>query len=160
MNMPTHIVAVSGIVEDERGDILLVRTKDNGWVYPGGEVEVGENLTDALIREVKVESEIDVKVSELIGVYSNTGIHKWYDGVTDVPTKVMFDFKCSPVGGTLGVSDETTDSKWVSKDKVLEMIDAPAVRARFEAFLNYVGETNYMEYVTSPSFDVKQSRKI
>jgi 8-oxo-dGTP diphosphatase len=46
MAMPTHIVAVGGFVEDENGNILLVKTIHNGWVYPGGQVEAGGNLID------------------------------------------------------------------------------------------------------------------
>jgi 8-oxo-dGTP diphosphatase len=43
-------------------------------------------------------------------VICHFGIFKRYDGVTDVPTQVMFDFVCKPVGGELAVSEETTDS--------------------------------------------------
>lgn len=159
--MPTHIVAVGGITEDDEGNILLVKTKDGGWVYPGGQVEVGESLTDALMREVKEESGIDVTVKNLIGVYSNTGIHKWYDGVTDVPTKVMLDFICKPVGGKLDIDPgETTASDWVPKDKVLDLIKTPAVRTRYKAYLEYTGETTYMAYKTKPEFIIEQSRFI
>jgi ADP-ribose pyrophosphatase YjhB (NUDIX family) len=102
MAMPMHIVAVGGIVENENGEILLVKTRNGGWVFPGGQVEVGENLEDALKREIKEESGIDINVTNLIGVYSNTGIHKWYDGVTDVPTKLMLDFVCKPSRRRIG----------------------------------------------------------
>ncbi|MBS4218792.1 NUDIX hydrolase [Bacillus sp. FJAT-49711] len=160
MKMPTHIVAVGGIVEDEEGNILLVKTRDGGWVYPGGQVEIGENLIDALIREIKEESGIDTAVSYLIGVHSNTRIHKWYDGVTDVPTKVMFDYVCKPVGGELGISDETTDSRWVAKNEVLDMITALAIRMRYQAYLDYKGNINYTEYVTKPEFEMKLKRTL
>jgi 8-oxo-dGTP diphosphatase len=160
MAMPTHIVAVGGFVENEQGDILLVKTRDGGWVYPGGQVEVGENLMDALIREIKEESGIDVVVSHLIGIYSNTGIHKWYDGVTDVPTKVMLDYVCKPIGGELSTSDETTESCWVAKDKVLDMITSPAIRTRYQAYLDYSGSVCYMDYLTHPDFELKLSRTI
>lgn len=160
MKMPTHIVAAGGIVEDDQGNILLVKTIHGGWVFPGGQVEVGENLMDAVCREIKEESGIDVAVTQLIGVFSNTGIHKWYDGVTDVPTKVMFDFICKPVGGTLTTSDETTDCRWVAKDKVLEFITTPAIRARYQAYLDFRGEITYMEYVTKPEFELKMERKV
>ncbi|WP_233182849.1 NUDIX hydrolase [Paenibacillus sonchi] len=111
MAMPTHIVAVGGIVENEQGEVLLVKTYHGGWVFPGGQVEAGENLIEALIREIKEESGIDTEVSRLIGVYSNTATYKWHDGVTDVPTKVMLDYICKPVGGQLSTSDETSDSR-------------------------------------------------
>ncbi|WP_316569406.1 NUDIX hydrolase [Neobacillus sp. YIM B06451] len=160
MAMPTHIAAAGGIVENTQGEILLVKTHNQGWVFPGGQVEVGENLIDAVIREVKEESGIDVEVSHLIGVYSNTATYKWYDGVTDVPTKVMFDFVCKFVGGELGISDETTDSKWVPKESVLDYIETPAIRTRYQAYLDFDGKTTYMEYVTSPEFVVKLNRTV
>ena len=159
MVMPTHIVAVGGIVEDGNGNILLVKTRNGGWVFPGGQVEVGENLPDALMREIKEESGIDVTVSKLIGVYSNTAIHKWYDGVTDVPTKVMLDFTCEVVGGELAISDETTDSRWVAKEEVLALINAPAIQTRYKAYLAFTGDVQYMEYQTRPTFDIKHEQK-
>lgn len=79
MKMPTHIVAVGGIVENEKGEILLVKTINGGWVFPGGQVEVGENLVDALAREVKEESGVNIEVGSLLSVISNTGTYKWYD---------------------------------------------------------------------------------
>jgi 8-oxo-dGTP diphosphatase len=160
MAMPTHIVAVGGIVENEHGEILLVKTRNGGWVFPGGQVEVGENLEDALIREIKEESGIDISVTSLIGVYSNTGTHKWYDGVTDVPTKLMLDFVCKPLGGGLSISDETSESKWVEKEKVLNIVTAPAIITRYKANLDFEGNVNYMEYVTKPQFEVKVNRNI
>jgi 8-oxo-dGTP diphosphatase len=160
MAMPTHIVAVGGIVENEQEQVLLVKTQHGGWVFPGGQVEVGENLMEALIREIKEESGIDVVVSHLIGVYSNTGIHKWHDGVTDVPTKVMLDFMCKPVGGELCISEETSESRWFEKDKVLDIVVAPAIRTRYQAYLDFGGNSSYMEYVTKPNFEVKLKRTI
>ncbi|WP_308721967.1 NUDIX hydrolase [Paenibacillus polysaccharolyticus] len=148
MGFPTHIVSAGGIVEDGNGNILLVKAHDDGWVYPGGITEVGENLIDGVIREIKEESGIDVTVSHLVNIVSSTGIHKWYDGVTDVPTKVMFDFVCKAEGGELSISEETSDCRWVAKDKVLDFITFPAIRTRYEAYLNFSGSVNYIEYIT------------
>jgi 8-oxo-dGTP diphosphatase len=158
MVMPTHIVAVGGITENKEGNILLVKTYHGGWVFPGGQVEEGENLIDALIREIKEESGIDVEVSCLIGIYSNTGKYKGYNGVEVVPTKVMMDYICKPVSGELCTSEETSESLWVSKGKVLDMIEAPAIRERYQAYLDFNGTVNYMEYVTQPEFKLKLKR--
>lgn len=158
--MPTHLVTVGGIVENEVGEILIVKTIHGGWVFPGGQVEVGENLIDALRREVKEESGIDVDVSYMIGVYSNTGEYKWYDGITDVPTKINLDFLCQQIGGVLTTSEETSESCWVDKNVVLDYIKSEAIRARYEVYLNYNGKTSYMEYVTKPTFDKKLERTI
>ncbi|WGU96296.1 NUDIX hydrolase [Paenibacillus dendritiformis] len=160
MTMPTHIVAVGGIVENEQGHILLVKTEHDGWVFPGGQVEAGENLIDALGREIKEESGIDVEVSRLIGVYSNTGTYKWHDGVTDIPTKLMLDYTCTAVGGQLSTSEETSDVRWVAKENVLDLITEPAIRTRYQAYLDASGRINYMAYVTKPEFELKLARTI
>lgn len=160
MILPTHIVAVAGITEDEHGNILLVKTVRNSWVYPGGQVDVGENLMEAVIRETKEESGIDVVVNKLIGVYSNTCTYPGYNGVKRVPTKVMLDFTCTPVGGDLGISDETVDSKWVKKEEVLNYITAPSMVDRFKAYLEQEDDIRYLEYVTKPDYSVKEDRDI
>jgi len=57
----------------------------------------------------------------LIGVYSNTATYEGYNGVQIVPTKVMLDFVCEPLGGELTTSAETSECRWVPKREVLEM---------------------------------------
>ncbi|QOT12271.1 NUDIX domain-containing protein [Paenibacillus sp. JNUCC32] len=163
MSFPAHIVSAGGIVEDGIGNILLVKAHDDGWVYPGGITEVGENLIDGVIREIKEESGIDAIVSHLISVVSNTAVHKWYDGETDVPTKVMFDFVCKAVGGELAEStEESSECRWVPKENVLDLITLPAIRMRYEAYLNFNGSVNYMEYVTATTSEcnVKLRRSV
>ncbi|MGO4543444.1 NUDIX hydrolase [Paenibacillus sp. 2TAB23] len=160
MPMPTHIVAAGGFVENEHGQILLVKTEHDGWVFPGGQVEAGENVIDALIREIKEESGIDAAISCLIGIYSNTGTYKWHDGVTDVPTKVMMDFSCKAEGGQLAVSEETSESGWFDKADVLAFITSPAIRTRYQAYLDFNGSICYMDYITKPDFEIKLNRTL
>ncbi|MBS4537294.1 NUDIX hydrolase [Clostridium sp. D2Q-11] len=158
---PTHIVAVDGIVENEKNEILLVKHRDKEiWTIPGGQVEIGENLTDALIREIKEESGIDVTVNKLVCISSNTGTYEGYNGYGIVPTKVMLGFTCSFIGGELSVSDETSDSRWVSKERVLDYITNPNLIERFKAYLKFDGNIQYIEYITKPSYDLKLKIKI
>ena len=72
----------------------------------------------------------------------------------------MLDFACKPIGGELGTSDETTDSRWIKKEEVLDFITTPAIRKRYQAYLDFDGNVNYMEYVTHPEFDLKLNRKV
>lgn len=160
MIMPTHIVAAAGVVENDMGEILLVNTYHGGWVFPGGQVEVGENLIEAVIREIKEESGINVKVEKLFAISSNIATNKGYNGVKEVPTKVMMDFICTYVDGKLCTSDENSESCWIPKDKVLEMITTTAIRQRFQAYLNYDGNVQYFAYVTQPEFKLGVDRKI
>jgi len=160
MVMPTHILAVGGFVENELGKIILVKTQHEGWVFPGGQVEVGENLIDALVREIKEESGLDVIVLHMVGAYSNTAQYKWHDGITNVPTKLMLDFTCQPVGGELTTSEETSEVKWVEKEYVLDYISHPAIRTRYQKYLEFTGQVTYMEYITKPQFEVRADRNV
>ena len=157
---PTHIVAVAGFVEDGLGNVLLVENLRRGWEFPGGQVETGENLPDALTREIREESGIETEVVRLVGIYSNTGRHPGYDGYDLVPTKLMLDFVCRARGGTLRGSAETAGSAWVPKEQALERIQTLSYRTRFEAYLRCSGDISYVEYVTHPAFQIKQERKI
>ena len=55
---------------------------------------------------------------------------------------------------------ENLESMYVAKDKVLNLIEAPAIIERYKAFLEYAGRPIYMEYVTYPSFELKLKRLI
>jgi ADP-ribose pyrophosphatase YjhB (NUDIX family) len=137
-----------------------VKTHRGGWVFPGGQVENGENVIHAVIRETKEESGIDIRVEKLFCISSNTGEYPGYNGVEKISTKVMMDFICTAVGGELCISDENSESGWFHKDKVLEMIEAPAYIERFKAYLEFDGSIQYLEYVTRPDFDLKLETKI
>ena len=152
--MPTHIVAVAGVVLNEKDEVLMVKTHNAGWVFPGGQVEVGENLTDAVKREILEESGIEVEVGEVFCIASNTAKYPGYNGVKEVPTKVMIDFICKEVGGTVRASEENSETGWFTKDKALSMIKAPAIIERFKAYLEYNGRPTYMAYVTKPDFQL------
>jgi ADP-ribose pyrophosphatase YjhB (NUDIX family) len=56
------VPAVSAIVTDDQDRILLIRRTDNNyWSIPGGQVEPGESLPQAVTREVAEEPACDAK---------------------------------------------------------------------------------------------------
>ncbi len=158
--MPTHIIAGAGIVINDKEEVLMVKTHNQGWVFPGGQVEVGENVIDAVKREIMEEAGVDVEVGEVFCIASNTGKYPGYNGVKEVPTKLMLDFICRAKGGLPRPSDENSESMYIPKNKVLDMIKAPAIIERYKAFLEYTGRPTYMEYVTKPVFELKLKRLI
>lgn len=158
--MPTHIIAAAGIVINDNDEILMVKTHRGGWVFPGGQVEVGENVIDAVKREVMEETGIDIEVGEVFCISSNTCTYPGYNGVKEVPTKIMLDFICRAKGGIPRPSDENSESAFFSIGKAQELITTPAIVERFKAYLEYTGRPIYMEYVTKPSFQLKLKRSI
>lgn len=158
--MPTHIIAGAGIVINDKDEVLMVKTYDSGWVFPGGQVEVGENVIDAVKREIMEEAGVDVEVGEVFCIASNTAKHPGYNGVKEVPTKIMLDFICKAKDGIPRPSEENSESMYVPKDKVLELIETPAIIERYKAYLEYTGRPTYMEYITRPTFELRLKRRI
>src|SRR5262245_61055762 len=62
MDDPRHIVGVSGLFFNRDGSVLLVKTERRDWECPGGQVELGEDLITALIRETREESGCEVAI--------------------------------------------------------------------------------------------------
>lgn len=158
--MPSHIVAVAGIVKNQEGNILMVKTHHAGWVFPGGQVEEGEDLICALKREIWEESGIEAEVGELFCVSSNTKKNPGYNGVQEIPTKVMLDFICRATGGTLRGSDETEEARWMTEDEALLLMTTPVYHQRFQAYLDYQGRPRYLSYITKPEFRLDLEREI
>ena len=70
MGWPVHIVAVGGLVYNNSGEILVAKSvRKNTWSFLGGQVEVGENLEEALNNDVPIDLlEIDIKeICEILG---------------------------------------------------------------------------------------------
>lgn len=72
MNKPLTIhPGVAMIVFDEKNRVLLQKRRDVLlWGLPSGHVEPGETVKEAAIREMKEETNLQVRVERLIGVYS------------------------------------------------------------------------------------------
>lgn len=137
---PKHIVAVSGLISHSDSKILLIRSPRRGWEFPGGQVEEGENLIEALRREIQEESGITASIGALVGVYSNI----------ESPTKLMFGFLGDYLSGELRTSDESLETEWVPRDSVLQRISNPAIYDRMKDMLGFSGRVVYRVYTNDP----------
>jgi ADP-ribose pyrophosphatase YjhB (NUDIX family) len=108
-------VGVAAVVFDRRGRVLLQQRSDGGqWGLPGGSVEIGESVRDAVIREVREETGLRVAVRRLVGVYSDPALQvvRYPDG--NVWHYVSVCFECAVRGGRLTTCDETLALQYVS----------------------------------------------
>jgi len=114
------------IFDAGRERILLTRRTDNGrWCLPGGHMEAGENAAEACAREVWEESGLRVDVGRLIGVYTTPHrIVAYADG--NQFQVVSLCFEATPTGGTLGLSNETTEAAYFTPGEIadLDVIDS------------------------------------
>ncbi len=127
---PTSLVpAVSAVVAGPGGRLLLQRRTDNQlWSVPGGTVELGESVLDALRREVLEETGLEVEVDRLIGVYSSPDYLVAYDD-GEVRQQFSLAFACHVTGGSIQTSSETMDVQWFPPDD-LATLDLSAGAAR------------------------------
>ena len=150
MGFPTHIVAIGGLISNIEGKVLMVKSPRRGWEFPGGQVEIGEDLISALKREVMEEAGVDIEVKQLVGVYSNTKTRVYDDNVTPVPTKVMFGFLGEMVSGELRTSEESIEVGWFERDKVIDMMTEQVLIDRMRDMLEFNGTVIYRSYSTKP----------
>jgi 8-oxo-dGTP diphosphatase len=150
MNYPVHIVSVGGLIENDEGKILMLLSPDRGWEIPGGQVDDGESLTDALKREVKEETWIDIEVGNLKTVYSNITKRVQPDGISPIGSIVNFGFTGKAISGELATSEESLEVTWVDKEKVLDLIGMDFMRDRVESMLNAEEKIIYGVFTREP----------
>lgn len=146
MSHPKHIVAVSGMISHPDGKVLLIRGPRRGWEFPGGQVEEGENLIEALQREIKEESGVTASIGSLVGVYSNI----------KTPTKLAFGFLADYVRGELTTSDESLQTEWVTRHSALQRVSNPIVYDRMKDMFDFSGQVIYRVYTSDPYQVCKQ----
>ncbi len=76
-HVPRHIVAVSAFVTNQQWHVLLVKThrRSDTWELPGGQVEEGEPLDKAVVRECLEETNVTIQPKGITGVYYNAASH-------------------------------------------------------------------------------------
>ena len=104
------------IIQDERGRTLFGQRRDNHkWGLPGGFMELDETVYDALCREVKEETGLDVESATLIAIYSGPR----FAGTNQYGNEhqlLVFQFRVDEWGGSLvKVTDETLDAGFFSE---------------------------------------------
>nr|WP_263323611.1 NUDIX hydrolase [Neobacillus sp. Marseille-Q6967] len=122
---PKHIVSAAAIVVNEQQEVLLIKGPKRGWEMPGGQVEEGESLKDAAIRETKEECGLEIEVTKFCGIFQN---------VDDSICNTLFLAK--PIGGKLITTPECLEAGFFPIDAALEMVTWNNFRQRFEYCLN------------------------
>jgi len=89
---------------------------------PGGQVEEGESLVDAVAREVLEESGCRVEARRLVGVYSRLG---------PPPSMALFLFACEYRGGVARALEEAVpEAGWYEENRALALVEQPASARR------------------------------
>lgn len=129
------VVGSSAVVVDGEGRILLQRRSDSGnWALPGGKMDIGETFAESAVREVKEETGFDVRIDRIVGIYSDPGhVFAYSDG--EVRQEFNICLAATIVGGSLAVSHESTDVRFVPLAEVEGLTMHPSIRKRIDDYL-------------------------
>jgi ADP-ribose pyrophosphatase YjhB (NUDIX family) len=109
-------VTTQAFVEDAAGRLLVLRRahepQAGAWDLPGGFIESGEHPEDALRREIREETGLEVEMLELLGANTSD-----YGGRPTVDVA----YRCRVTGGELALSEEKSEAAWLALDEVPEL---------------------------------------
>jgi len=116
---PERPIVGAGALMIENGKLLLIKRGakpgQGRWSIPGGIVELGERVQDAIVREVKEECGLDIEVEELMDVF---------DSITrDEKGRIQYqfvvvNFLAKIKGGILKNADDVLEARWVQLNEV------------------------------------------
>lgn len=143
------IVGVGAIIL-ENDNVLIVRRgqppKMGAWSIPGGGVDLGEDLEQACMREVKEETGLDVEILSEGRVLNRVTRDEW--GRVQFHY-VLIDYVCRPTGGLLQAASDISEAKWVPLSDVSTLRPMTSGTAEFilesVALLNQSSRWNYRE---------------
>jgi 8-oxo-dGTP diphosphatase len=106
MTVGEFSVAAYAVVRNERGEVLLTRRRDGDeWVLPGGSMERRESPWDAVVRETREETGLEIEIERLVGVYAKRQ-----------EADLVFAFSALIRGGRMRASDERDRVRFFSAD--------------------------------------------
>jgi len=108
------LVGVGAVIVDGGSVLLVQRGREplkGRWTLPGGVLELGESLTEGVIREIKEETGLLVDPVQLIELLDR--IHR--DGDRVRFHYVIADYLCRVAGGELGAASDADAVRWVER---------------------------------------------
>jgi mutator protein MutT len=131
----TPLMCVGAVIV-ENGRVLLVRRGSEPmkghWTLPGGLLELGESLTEGVMREVREETGLIVEVVQLIELLDR--IHREAERVRY--HYVIADYLCRVTGGALQAASDADAARWVERtewnkpDTILGALQIDPITAR------------------------------
>lgn len=131
------------IVENEQGQILMIRRKDNGnWGLPAGGLEEKETIRACIIREVKEETGLDILEVQVIGIGSNPDRETVQYPNKDVVQYFGIEFYSNQFSGEIAVLDEeeVLFAQFVDKEMIAQLPENERHTFKSLAYFKKYGE--------------------
>jgi phosphoglycolate phosphatase len=114
------IVTVGALIYNPAGDVLMIRTHkwSNLWGIPGGKVRFGEDSIEALRREIKEETNLDVTRIEFVMVQDCIHSREFYRDAHFI----LLNYTCEAAGGCdVQLNEEAQEFRWVQPGQAVQM---------------------------------------
>ncbi len=118
MSMKSFQVGIKGVIVNDLGQVLLLKSQKGYWEFPGGRVDDAEELTQALNRELNEElvSIKDIKIGQVIHA-----VRMPFDLKDDLGLVLVFYKVKASFYDDVEISDEHTDYCWVTIDEARKL---------------------------------------
>ncbi|MDI3502413.1 MAG: 8-oxo-dGTP diphosphatase [Archaeoglobi archaeon] len=125
--MVKHPIPSVGALIFRNGRLLVIKRGNppyaGYWSVPGGKVNWGESLEEALKREIREELLVEIEVEKLAGIvesiYREDGEVKYH--------YIIIDYFCRIVSGEPVASDDALELRWVTMDELKELDVTPTL---------------------------------
>ena len=124
-------ITVAALVEKDKKFLLVKEILENReamWIIPGGKVEFGENLIDAVKREMKEETNLDIEIIKFIDF--KEAIHVKHNYHT-----IIFFFHAKTLNEDLVPNEKVLEAKFFSKGELTNLNLVDSARWLFERFI-------------------------
>ena len=119
------VIGVGGVIVDRGSTVLIRRGTEplvGQWSIPGGTIEVGETIEEAVRRELREETGLEVRVLELIELFDRIYLQ---NGASSAQEKkkpryhyVIADYLCELVGGEPRAGSDVTDLAFAREEEL------------------------------------------
>jgi ADP-ribose pyrophosphatase YjhB (NUDIX family) len=112
------LVGVGAVIVHENRVLLIRRGTPpllGEWSLPGGVLECGETLREAVIREAREETGLVIETRDMLGVYER--VIRAEDGRVRYHF-VLIDFLCHPSDGELKAGSDAADVRWFTREEL------------------------------------------
>lgn len=116
-------LGVKGIIYNSDSKILLLRKEEGWWDFAGGRIQDDETIWDALEREVKEETNIDITEAAHLITYPMDGVRIPHPrGGGDIGLFIMMHVCKANTVDNIILSSEHVEHRWVTPAQAADMI--------------------------------------
>jgi nucleoside triphosphatase len=109
---------VGAVILNPEGKILLCKSHkwENKWVIPGGHIELGEKMEDALRREIHEETGLEIYSAKLLGIKESI----FSDTFHEPKHFIFIDYLCRTNSSLVTLNDEAQEYAWVKLEDIVQ----------------------------------------